>query len=123
MTTPSAGRSVRHRIGQLAILHEGRIVEQQGDPIAYEELVRNPELGRRSFCRREGTVPRSTDAVHDRLLHRKTQPAGDQQPLHLRGAFPDLQDLCIPIEAGDRILLHESVAAEYLGSDPCCADG
>ena len=56
------GQIVRHRIGQLAILDEGRIVEQQGDPIAYEELVRAAELGRRSFRRRKGPVPRRTDA-------------------------------------------------------------
>ena len=53
----------------------------------------------------------------------RPEPAGDQHPLHLRGAFTDLQELCVAIEACDRILLHESVAAEYLGSNPCCADG
>ena len=34
------GQIGRHRIGELAILHESAVVEQQVDPLADEELVR-----------------------------------------------------------------------------------
>ena len=40
VTTPSAGRSVGERVGQLAVLDEGAVVEQQGDPVPDVELVR-----------------------------------------------------------------------------------
>ena len=46
------GQVLSHRIGQLAILHEGALVEEQVDSIAYEELVRACQLAGRPFRRR-----------------------------------------------------------------------
>ncbi len=40
--------------------------------------------------------------------------AGDHHALHLVGPLVDLEDLGVPEEFGDGIVLHESVAPEYL---------
>src|ERR1700683_2579613 len=48
----------------------------------------------------------------------QAQLAGDQHALDLRGALAYLEDLRVAVEAADRGLVHEAVAAEYLGSGP-----
>src|SRR5579859_4007924 len=42
----------------------------------------------------------------------KVQRTRDQQPLDLAGALADLQDLRVAVEAADRVLVHEAIAAE-----------
>ena len=39
VTTPSAGRSSARGVGQQAVLDERALVEQQGEPVAHEQLV------------------------------------------------------------------------------------
>src|SRR5580765_1732745 len=51
-------------------------------------------------------------------LDREPEATGEDQPLDLRGALTDLQDLRVAIEPRDRVLLHEAVAAEHLSADP-----
>ena len=57
------------------------------------------------------------------LLDRQAETARDQHPLHLGGALADLEHLGVAVEPGDRVLLHEAVAAEDLGGDPGRGDG
>src|SRR3954451_20825354 len=52
------------------------------------------------------------------LLDRKTEPAGDQHPLHLGGPLADLEHLGVAVEAGHGVLLHEAVPTEDLRRDP-----
>src|SRR5215213_6784387 len=57
------------------------------------------------------------------LLHRQVQRAGNQQPLDFGSPLADLERLRIAVEAGNGVFLHEPVAAEDLGSDPCGRNG
>jgi hypothetical protein len=41
----------------------------------------------------------------------EAQPAGDDEPLNLVRPLADLQDLLVSVQAGDCVLVHESVAA------------
>src|SRR6186713_127608 len=50
----------------------------------------------------------------------KAQPACDHEPLDLVRALADLQHLLVAVEARDRILVHEAVAAVDL---QCRVDG
>src|SRR4029077_10605484 len=43
---------------------------------------------------------------------------GDEHPLHLRGSLADLEHLGVAVETAHRRLVHEAVAAEYLGGGP-----
>ena len=47
----------------------------------------------------------------------QTEVATDDHPLDLAGALADLEDLGVAVEPGDRVLLHEAVAAEDLRRD------
>ena len=51
------------------------------------------------------------------LLHRQAQAACDEHALDFGGAFADLEDLGVAVEAGDGLFLHEAVAAEHLRGD------
>src|SRR4029450_8998430 len=73
-----ARQVVGHRIGELDVLDEGAIVEQQVDTLTYEELVRACQLGGCPFGGSQGTVARGADLVHDRLLHRESEPPSHQ---------------------------------------------
>src|SRR5258706_284489 len=63
------------------------------------------------------TPPRTRPAPRDlgRFLEAlEAERAGNDHPLHLRGALADLQDLGVAPHAGDRRLVHEAVAAVNL---------
>ena len=133
----AVGGQVRaERVGELAVLDEAAVVEQQRDAVAHVELVLRSQLRRRLLRRREGRLPgrrislslrsrpvprdggsRDDDALGGRLMDRQAEAAGDDHALHLGRALADLEDLGVAVEAGHRVLLHEAVAAEDLGRD------
>src|SRR5438128_1874233 len=58
---------------------------------------------------------RAVPMVRSAALRSQTQLPSDQQQLHLGGALADFQNLAVAIVPGDGIVVHEPVAAEYLG--------
>jgi hypothetical protein len=51
------------------------------------------------------------DANARNAIPLQTQMAGDDHALYLIRALSDLEDLLVAVEAGDRVLVHEAVAA------------
>src|SRR5580700_11571550 len=64
--------------------------------------------------RRPGRLPGELSHATFEYLPESQFP-GDDHPLYLRGSLANLEDLGVPVEAGDRELVHEAVPAEHLG--------
>src|SRR5512133_572967 len=59
--------------------------------------------------RRRARAPEPTRCCGPRPL--QAEQLRDHHALHLVRAFPDLEDLLVTVQARDRVLLHEAVAA------------
>ena len=90
--------------------HDGGRIVFEGTPA---DLVAAEEDAHRR-------APRGLRRARDRNASGlgRSEVAGDQHALHLGGALADLQDLRVALEAGDRELVHEAVAAVDLGGLP-----
>src|SRR5580700_560619 len=72
--------------------------------------------------RRPGRLPGELSHATFEYLPESQFP-GDEHPLYLRGPLANLEDLGVPVEAGDRELVHEAVAAKHLGGGPRVVHG
>src|SRR5829696_8559505 len=104
LNRPLAGRSAADRAPPRALAVRGRRVALRSRRL-YTEAQRHG--GRRA--------PRRVLNGHDECLalalSLEAEVLGDDHPLHLVRALADFEDLLVTVEARDRVLVHEAVAA------------